>query len=253
MNPITRLALAGLAVAAALLARRVPRGPRRSPAVSSDALPSTRRSRRPPTLSSAQAQTLPAFLAKVEAKVIKRAVVLDPTLDAGTGQQTAATQKLDRGATDRMVAKFEQLEVLPFQRGQPGARAVPADGHADAGARREQPRHRARADRPEDRQRRRAGTAMARADGIDMSPLPYYRDSPVLVKDKVVEGYVRTSATPPGSEADAHYLERIAAATVINEATALYNAGGTRRRSASTAARWRRRRANRCACSTAST
>jgi tetratricopeptide (TPR) repeat protein len=45
----------------------------------------------------------------------------------------------------------------------------------------------------------------------------------VLVKDKVIEGYARTSATPPGQRGDAFYLERIAAATVINEATALYN------------------------------
>jgi outer membrane protein OmpA-like peptidoglycan-associated protein len=65
---------------------------------------------------------------------------------------------------------------------------------------------------------------MARADGVDMSPLPYYRDSPVLVKDKVTEGYMRTSAKRPGEKADPDYLERIATATVINEATLLYNA-----------------------------
>ena len=66
-------------------------------------------------------------------------------------------------------------------------------------------------------------SALARDDGLDHTPLAYYRDSPVLVKDKVVEGYVETSATPPGERADAFYLERIAEATLINEATALYN------------------------------
>ena len=45
----------------------------------------------------------------------------------------------------------------------------------------------------------------------------------MLVKDKVIEGYARTSATPPGQRGDPYYLERIAEATVINEATALYN------------------------------
>ena len=45
----------------------------------------------------------------------------------------------------------------------------------------------------------------------------------MLVKDKVIEGYVRTTATPPGQRADALYLERIAQATVIHEATTLYN------------------------------
>ena len=67
-------------------------------------------------------------------------------------------------------------------------------------------------------------SAVARDDGIDTSPTAYYRDSPVLVKDRVIEGYMRTAATLPGERADAYYLERVAAATVINEATTLYNA-----------------------------
>ena len=45
----------------------------------------------------------------------------------------------------------------------------------------------------------------------------------LLAKDKVVDGYVRTSAAAPGQRADATYLERIATATLINEATTLYN------------------------------
>ncbi len=67
-------------------------------------------------------------------------------------------------------------------------------------------------------------TALARDEGLDHTPLPYYQDSPVLVKDKVIDGYVRTSATAPGQPADAYYFERVAVATVISEATSLYNA-----------------------------
>ena len=39
----------------------------------------------------AQTKTLPGFLAKVESKLAKRGVVLDPMLDASSGQQTNAT------------------------------------------------------------------------------------------------------------------------------------------------------------------
>ena len=46
----------------------------------------------------AQTQKLPAFLARVEAKLNKRGVVLDPMLDAASGQQTNATQLLERGS-----------------------------------------------------------------------------------------------------------------------------------------------------------
>jgi hypothetical protein len=66
-------------------------------------------------------------------------------------------------------------------------------------------------------------STMARPDGVDMTPLAYYRDSPVIVKDKVIEGYVRTSATAPGQRADAAYIERISTAALINDANILYN------------------------------
>ncbi|MEO7548587.1 MAG: M1 family aminopeptidase, partial [Ramlibacter sp.] len=46
----------------------------------------------------------------------------------------------------------------------------------------------------------------------------------VTCRRKVVDGYVRTSAMPPGDKADATYLERIATAAAINDATILYNA-----------------------------
>lgn len=68
-------------------------------------------------------------------------------------------------------------------------------------------------------------SARARDDGFDTTPTTYYRDTPVLLlKDKVVEGYIRTAQTAPGQRADATYMDRVAAAAVISEATALYNA-----------------------------
>jgi len=67
-------------------------------------------------------------------------------------------------------------------------------------------------------------SAVARDEGLDHTPLAFYADSPVLLKDKVIDGYVRTSATPPGQRGDPYYLERVAVATVISDATTLYNA-----------------------------
>ena len=67
-------------------------------------------------------------------------------------------------------------------------------------------------------------SARARDDGQDTTPTPYYRDSPVLVKDKVVDGYIRTAQTAPGQPADADYFQRVNVATMINAATLAYNA-----------------------------
>jgi len=55
-----------------------------------------------------QTQKLPAFLAKIESKVAKKGVVLDPMLDSSTGQQTNATQLLERRVTERMRASSIQ-------------------------------------------------------------------------------------------------------------------------------------------------
>ncbi len=66
-------------------------------------------------------------------------------------------------------------------------------------------------------------SSRAREEGLDTNPTRYYRDSPVVVKDKVVDGYIATSQTPPGSPADPVYFERVATATTISEATLAYN------------------------------
>lgn len=171
----------------------------------------------------AQTQQLPAFLAKLA----KKSVVLDPMLDAASGQQTTATQLLERRVTERMTSKFEALEILPFQSGNLGKAQYLLTGTM-ARAHPEQTRsplqiNLALTDL-------KSGTvvaqasALARDEGLDHTPLRYYQDSPILVKDAVIDGYIRTSAGVPERPADAYYFERVAVATVINEATTHYNA-----------------------------
>ena len=58
-----------------------------------------------------QVQKGPAFLAKLA----KRTVVLDPMLDAATGQQTAATSLLETRVSERLTANADAFEILPFQ------------------------------------------------------------------------------------------------------------------------------------------
>ncbi len=181
----------------------------------------------------AQTQKLPGFLARVdlfakaESKLGKRGVVLDPMIDASSGQQTATTQLLERKVTERMSAKFESIEILPFQSASLSkaqylltGTLVRAKGAAGRGPLQI---NLALTDLRSGNVVAQAA-AVARDQGLDHTPLRYYQDSPVLVKDKVVDGYVRTSATAPGQAADTHYFERIAVATVITEATGAYNA-----------------------------
>ena len=171
-----------------------------------------------------QVQKGPALLAKLN----KRSVVLDPMLDAATGQQTAATALLETRVSERLTAKADMFEILPFQSANLSKAQLLLTGTMTRVA-------------GDGTTKKRAlqiqlaltdlktgvvaaqASALARDDGLDHTPLAYYRDSPVLVKDKVIEGYARTSATPPGQRGDAFYLERIAEASLIQEATSLYN------------------------------
>jgi len=172
----------------------------------------------------AQAQSGPAILAKLA----KKSVVLDPMLDAATGQQTAATVLLETRVSERLTSKSDAFEILPFQSANLAKAQllltgtmtrVEGDGSTLKRALRIQL---ALTDLKSGNVVAQA-TALAKDEALDHTPLPYYRDSPVLVKDKVIEGYARTSATPPGQHADPFYLERIAEATLIHEATTLYN------------------------------
>ena len=175
-----------------------------------------------------QTQKLPAFLAKVESKLAKRGVVLDPMLDAATGQQTAATVLLENRVSERLTTKFDQFEILPFHSASLARAQYLLTGtmtRIDGGASTKKRALKINLALTELKTGNvvAQASAIAKDEGLDHTPLAYYRDSPVLVKDKVIEGYARTSVTSPGQRADPFYLDRIASATLINEATTLYN------------------------------
>jgi hypothetical protein len=171
-----------------------------------------------------QAQKLPTFIAKLA----RRSIVLDPMLDATTGQQTAATALLETRVSERLTTKFDAFEILPFQsvnlsKAQYLLTGTMTRVQGDGTARQRALQINLALTELKSGTVVAQASALARDEGLDHTPLPYYRDSPVLVKDKVIEGYARTSATPPGQRGDPFYLERIAEATLVNEATTLYN------------------------------
>ena len=157
----------------------------------------------------------------------KRGVVIDPMLDAASGQQTVATRLLEQEVADRLRT-YAQFELLPFQ--------IPRLSEAQylltgtmrrvagkaAGSQNIFQINLALTDMKTGIVVARA-SSRARDDALDTNPTPYYRDSPVLVKDQVVDGYIGTAETPPGRPADPVYFERVTTATVISEALLAYN------------------------------
>ncbi len=172
----------------------------------------------------AQTQKLPAFLAKIGPK---RGVVLDPMIDAGSAQQTIATLRLQDTVTERMSSKFDSIDIMPFDSANLAKARFLLTGTLT----------RISVNEPQGPMRidlalteLASGTvvahasAVARDEGLDHTPLPYDRDTPVPTKDLVVESYVRTTATPAGRPADPYYMQNIAVAPKIMAATTLYNA-----------------------------
>jgi outer membrane protein OmpA-like peptidoglycan-associated protein len=171
---------------------------------------------------------LPEFLAKLETKVVaKRIIVIDPVLEASSGNQTAATQAIDARIAERVAAKYPGIEIVPFDplnvaraqyvltgtMSRTGQAALGGGYQIDL----------ALTDL-KTRSVSAQASSRARAQGVDTTPTVYYRDSPVLLQDGTVERAVATSRTPPGQPVVPGYLESMPAGTLLAEAMNAYNA-----------------------------
>lgn len=174
-----------------------------------------------------QTQKLPAFLAKVESKINRKTVVVDPIIDAASGQQTQATLLLEQRVGERITRSDAGFDLLPFKSDSLSRSQYLISGtltRLPGGALKRPLRINLALVELKTGQVVAQASALARDDGLNHTPLAVYQDSPVLVKDRVVDGYVATANAAPGSAANPAYLERIAVASVINEAGSLYNA-----------------------------
>jgi hypothetical protein len=177
--------------------------------------------RRPPEPPTTKKDPKPATEAK-------RAVTIDPMVDAASGQQTGATRLLEERVVDRLRSNHPQFDVVLFQVGTLNQAQYLLTGtmtrvaSEQSGARQAFQINLALTDLKTGMVVAQA-SSRARDEGVDTNPTPYYRDSPILVKDKVVDGYIGTSQTPPGRSADPAYFERVTTATIVSEATLAYN------------------------------
>lgn len=164
------------------------------------------------------------LLGKLESR---RSAVIDPMIDASSGQRTMASQLLQTRATERMATQADGLEVLQFDNANLSKANYLLTGTLTRQVGKQGAPVRLDLALTDLRSRKvvAQSSALARDEGLDGTPLPYDQDSPVSAKEQVVDGYVRTSATAPGQPADAFYLERLAVAPTISEAATLYGRG----------------------------
>lgn len=150
-------------------------------------------------------------------------IAVDPAIDGNTGQQTLASKYLDSRLLQRAADKFGQFDVVPVS-----SSSVTKAQYLLAGTL-----------TPLDGSFRinlsltdiktgfivAQSVARVRGEGVDTTPTPFYRDSPSLTKDRVVEGQIRTAQAPTGSSADEVYLSRMPINALVSEASKLYEVG----------------------------
>jgi outer membrane protein OmpA-like peptidoglycan-associated protein len=153
-----------------------------------------------------------------------RTLAIDPLLDGRTGQQTHACERVQELLADALGTIIKGLKVLPFNgSGASSARLIVTGTIAVLP---EPNRYRlsvALADRQTGIVVGQAATPF-REPGLDLSPTKFYGDSPSLVKDRSIDGYLRTAETPVGSPADPLYIEQIPTSALLANALAAYNA-----------------------------
>ena len=175
-----------------------------------------------------QLQRLPAFAPRAAgAPPPKRGViVVDTIIDAATGQQTQATLLAEAFVYERTQAKFKQFDVYAakpefLQRAEYVVTSTMTPVMNDKGL------YRLNMSVTEIR----AGLVVAqsaarvRDDSVDVTPTPFFRESPAIAKDRVTEGQIKTAETAAAQPADAVYIERLPTSAVVNEGMAAINVG----------------------------
>ena len=181
-----------------------------------------------------QARRLPAFAPKPLGGLVKSdeprpVIAVDPAIDGNTGQQTVASKALDARLLQRAADKFAQFEVVPVSATNlakaqfllAGTLTPLEPSAAGRGT------FRISLSLTDIKTGFIVAQSVARssAEGVDSTPTAFYRDSPSLTKDRVVEGQIKTAQTPAGGTADEVYLARLPVTALISEGSRLYEAG----------------------------
>jgi outer membrane protein OmpA-like peptidoglycan-associated protein len=172
-----------------------------------------------------QTQGRPGVLARIEGKLSKKRLLVDPLLDAASGQQTEVMHAVEQKIGERVHSDYSQWEILPFRPSNVSQAHYLMAGtltHEEA-----VPHRKLRLNLSLTELK--TGVVVAQTsvlvieEGLDANPTQYYRDSPVIVRDGSTDAYARTAAMPSGQKADPEYIERVVTAALISEATSAYN------------------------------
>jgi outer membrane protein OmpA-like peptidoglycan-associated protein len=163
----------------------------------------------------------------------ERVLVLDPLIDASTGQQTLASDEMGRMLAAAAKASHPYWAVRPFTRDNLASPPLLLIGTLTAINTSNSTTEVSDAFRVCLRLvDLKTGKVVARSveratvGSVKAEPLPLYRDSPTWHKDKTVNAYIKScqGTQNVGDAADPEYLAKLKAAAIINEAQIAHGA-----------------------------
>lgn len=161
------------------------------------------------------------------------AVVIDPLIDGMTGSQSVATQAMGVRLANLMRERYPQFDVKAFSAANVAKSPLVLIGtftgvnaeRKTTGAREAYRICLALADLRSGKLVSK-GLAFALPEGVDPTPLPFFRDAPAWSEDPATEGYIKTcQGTKAGDPINALYLDRILAASLVAGAIEAYDTG----------------------------
>ena len=166
-----------------------------------------------------------------------RVVVIDPLVDAVSGQQNVASRHIEKRLREIVREQFPAFEVREFSSANVAKAPIVLVGtftgiqldNTTVGVPQAYRICFALADLAADKI---VAKSVARAipEGINTTPTPYFADTPVWVKDAAVDAYIKTcQGTKLGDPIDPVYRERIDAATLVSDAILAYEKRDFRR------------------------
>jgi outer membrane protein OmpA-like peptidoglycan-associated protein len=162
----------------------------------------------------------------------RQVVVIDPLVNGVTGEQSVATQQIQNQIVALAREKYPQFDIEPFSAATVSkgpdvlvGTFTPVNAQGQTAGTREGYRFclvmvDLRAGKTVAK-----GVARARMDGVDATPIGFFRDSPGWTNDASVKSYIDTcQATKVGDPISAKYLDGILTASLVSEAIAAYDA-----------------------------
>jgi outer membrane protein OmpA-like peptidoglycan-associated protein len=162
----------------------------------------------------------------------RQVVVIDPLVNGVTGEQSVATQQIQERIVALAREKYPQFDVQPFT-----AAAVargpnvmvgtftPVNAQGQTAGVREGYRFCLVMVNLNAGKTIAKGVARARLDGVNATPVAFFRDSPAWSADPSIKSYIDTcQATKVGDPISPTYVSGIVTASVVSEAIDAYDA-----------------------------